>query len=514
MSAPRPAPRPVVPPPPRPAATASGAWWGVRARHAWRRSRRSVAGRVALVLVLAQLATGFIALGLTAALIERKVEDLAVRSFQSRLEAVADELQVSLDPAQPLDAASPALVADVARRFADPVALVHADGTLALAADTLGRPLPVDLDLALAAGDVEVHARPSDASWAAVPLYSAAGNLIGGLVVAPLGRTLDAEKAPLRRGYAGALGASLLVGIGVALVLGGALARGLIRPLTTITRGVERVGAGEYDVRLDDALPGEIGRLAASVNAMAADVSASVETLRTADRMRRDLVTNVGHDVRTPLAALSGYAEEAERHLNAGDLAAARRDLAAARRQADQLGRLIRDLFELSVLESHPDALRREPVPLGELLHDVAATHAGLMQRAGVAFDVDVPAGMPLLEADGARLVRLVGNLLDNARAHTPAGGRVALRARAENGQAVVEVEDTGSGIDPDVLPHLFSRYYRGSDARTRRGEGGTGLGLAIAHETARRHGGTLVAEAAAEQGSVFRLALPLPEEV
>ena len=474
---------------------------------------RSVAWRVAVVLVLAQLATGFVAVGLTAALVERRVKDLAAQGLRARLETVADELQVSLDPSQPLDEAPSSLVRDLARRFADPVAFVHADGTLARRSDSSNLPLPPALDLVLATGDVEMQVAPRGATWAVVPLYSASGNLLGGFVVQPLDRTLDAAIAPLRRGYAGALGVALLAGIAVALVLAGALSRRLVEPLRGITRGVERVGAGEYDVRLDDGLPGEIGRLAASVNTMAEQVSDAVETLRTADRMRRDLVTNVGHDLRTPLAALSAYAEEAERHLDGHDAAAAAAALASARRQAEHLARLVRDLFELSVLEAHPDALRLEPVPLGELLHDVAEQHRGLMARDGVVFALDLPAGLPILEADGARLVRLVGNLLDNARAHTPSGGTVSLRACAEGGDAVVEVQDTGSGIDSDALPHLFSRYYRGTDARTRRGEGagsGTGLGLAIAHETARRHGGHLTAESTVGQGSTFRLALPV----
>lgn len=471
---------------------------------------RSVAWRVALVIVLAQLATGFVAVGLTAALVERRVRSLAAEGFRARLEAVADELQVSLDPAVPLDQASPALVRDLARRFADPVLLVHADGTLALRSDTSeATALPPALDLALATGDVQMRTAPRGRTWAAVPLYSASGNLIGGFVVQPIDRTLDAEVAPLRRGYAGALGAALAAGIAVALLLGGTLTRRLIGPLRTITNGVERVGAGEYDVRLDDELPGEIGRLAASVNAMAADVERAIASLKNADRMRRDLVANVGHDLRTPLAALAGYAEEAERYLAAGDDEAAREAVVSAQRQASHLGRLVRDLFELSVLETHPDALRREPVPMGELLHEAAALHRGLMRRSGIAFDVRIPSGLPIVDADGARLLRLIGNLLDNARAHTPDGGTVTLAAHVEGDRVVVVIADTGPGIPPDVLPHLFSRYYRGDDVRTRSRERGTGLGLAIALETARRHGGDLVAESTPGQGSIFRVTLP-----
>jgi len=132
------------------------------------------------------------------------------------------------------------------------------------------------------------------------------------------------------------------------------------------------------------------------------------------------------------------------------------------------------------------------------------------MRRSSVAFEVHIPSGLPIVDADGARLLRLIGNLLDNARAHTPEGGTVTLAARANADGVTVDVSDTGPGIPEDALPHLFSRYYRGDDVRTRSRERGTGLGLAIALETARRHGGDLVAESAPGQGSIFRLTLPV----
>ncbi|HYE59320.1 MAG TPA: HAMP domain-containing sensor histidine kinase, partial [Rhodothermales bacterium] len=270
------------------------------------------------------------------------------------------------------------------------------------------------------------------------------------------------------------------------------------------------IGRGDYTARLPEHEPGEIGRLAASVNAMAAEVQASVESLRRADAMRRELVANVGHDLRTPLAALQGYVDEARRH--AVD-PTARADLDVAARQAAHLTRLVDDLFELSVLEGDAEALRVEPVPLGELLNDAAAAHRARMEAAGVGFVLDLSPALPTLEADGTRLLRLLDNLLGNARTHTPSGGTVTLRARPEGDGVVVEVADTGVGIDPEVLPHLFDRYWRGSDARTRRPDGsGTGLGLAIAAQIARLHGGTLTVESAPGAGSTFTLRLARSE--
>ena len=169
------------------------------------------------------------------------------------------------------------------------------------------------------------------------------------------------------------------------------------------------------------------------------------------------------------------------------------------------------DLFELSVLDRPETALRLGPVPLGEPLRDVAGRHAGAFRQSGVALEVEAPPGLPVLEADGARLVRLLSNLLDNARRHTPAHrARGRGRRRGRGG-------GHGGRIDPDVLPHVFERYYRGTDARTR--GAGTGLGLAIARATAEAHGGRLdvedrqVGEASQTgEGAVFRLTLPLTD--
>lgn len=154
--------------------------------------------------------------------------------------------------------------------------------------------------------------------------------------------------------------------------------------------------------------------------------------------------------------------------------------------------------------------LRRGPVPLGELVADAAGAHRLACQAAGVALEVHLPPGLPTLDADGSRLLRLLGNLLDNACRHTPPGGTIRVEAaRAGERHVTVTVSDTGPGIPEEALEDIFERYYRGVDARTR-GAGGTGLGLAIARAIARAHGGTLHAASAPGQGSTFTLTLPI----
>jgi signal transduction histidine kinase len=476
------------------------------------RRTSSVAPRVALVLVAVQMVTAVGAVALSARLADRRVRALAATSLRLRLESVAEEIEQRAAPLIRLDDLPPRLAADLGRRFPDPVVLVGPDGAvLARYGPPSAAAVPVVLASQLAAHATVVETDPlaPAGTWALTPIYDDDGLLAGGLLVQPLAASLRAELAPTRQAYLRALLlAGGLSGL-VALALGVGLAARLVAPLRRITRGVERIGRGDYDARLPEDAPGEIGRLAASVNAMAADVQATVETLRRADRMRRELVANVGHDLRTPLAALRGYVEEARRH--AVD-EIARADLDVAVRQAAHLARLVDDLFELSVLEGATEALHVEPVPLGELLHEAAAAHRGRMDAAGLHFALDLATPLPVLEADGTRLLRLLDNLLGNARTHTPEGGTVTLAARPNDDAVVIEVADTGAGIDPEVIPHLFDRYWRGTDARTRRPDGsGTGLGLAIAAQIARLHGGSLSVESSPGAGSTFRLRLPLP---
>ncbi len=474
---------------------------------------KTVAGRVALVLVGVQVATSLLAVGLAAVLASGGNRQLAARSMEQQLDAVAREIEERAAPLYTLDALPPLLLSDLETRFLDPIYLVDANVD---AIRSVGEAPSVHLDdatraaltEAMATSDVFVQVDPRNTVGAA-PLFDADGLLVGSLLVLPMEETLAQTLAPQRQAYARALALSGVVALGLALVLGLVYTQRLIAPLRTITSGIERVGSGDYSGRLpatrtpDD----EIGRLTTAVNRMAEQVAGSFDRLQTADRLRRDLITNVGHDLRTPLAALSGYAEEAERLMREGRPDESAQALASVRRQSGALARLIDDLFELSILESAPAPLRREPVPLAELLHDAADRHRALMASDGLDFALDLPPALPTLDADGLRLLRLIDNLLANARRHTAEGGRVTLSADWQPDHVALHVADTGSGIAPDLLPTLFERYHRGDGPRTRGTS--TGLGLAIARQIAQAHGGTLTAQSTFGQGSRFTLLLP-----
>lgn len=475
---------------------------------------RSMFGRVAVLVVAAQMLTGFLAVGLSAFLWQGRSLELVRNSLALRLDAVAEEFEgrAAFEPDATGLASrivfSERLLSDLAARFPDPVAVLDVQG---VPMEPTTRPVSPEVPERLREGRVTVSTE--DGGWALVPLFDPDGIPAGGLLVQPIEQSLERERGGTREATRRALWIVALIALGSALLLGAAITARLVQPLRRITARVEAIGAGDYADRLPVDREDELGRLAAAINSMADQVEDSIDSLRTTDRLRRELVANIGHDLRTPLAALQGYLEEAERHLDAQRPEAAAEALAVTRQQSGQLAALVRDLFELSVLSSSTrPPLRREPVPLAELLHHAAASHTAAMETASLTFERTIPPDLPTLQADGTRLLRLLDNLLDNARRHTPPGGRVALAAERHDAEVVVSVADTGSGMPPETLERVFERYYRGEDARTRRHEG-SGLGLAIAQAVAQAHGGALTATSTPGQGSTFTLRLPIPPD-
>ena len=480
--------------------------------------------RVAGLLVGVLVAMVLLAVALSAWFAFDQSLGLISNSLRLRFDSIAEE--VELRAAAALDDGwntLPApLVADLAARFPDPVYLLDAEGqpvrTITpdpaifgpeVAADTVPRvDLPSGLDTLLQSGDVYVELDRGSVGWGVAPVYDAAGYLAGGLLVLPLRHSIARELEGTRRAFRRALWTVALLAVVIAVLLGAFLTRRLVLPLRRVTARVERIGAGEYTARLPVEQDDEFGRLARAVNQMAADVEKSIEALRAADRLRRELIANVGHDLRTPLAALLGYLEEATRYFEAGNGSQAAQALSTVARQGSYLQQLVADLFELSVLDSGQAPLRREPIPLAELISDAASRHRAAFREAAVTFTVEHAANLPSIEGDGVRLLRVLDNLLSNARQHTSAGGTVVLRTTVEEEQVTIAVTDTGAGIPAEALGRVFERYYRGQAARTRKGAG-TGLGLPISRAIALAHGGDLVAESTPGEGSSFMLHLP-----
>jgi two-component system phosphate regulon sensor histidine kinase PhoR len=236
---------------------------------------------------------------------------------------------------------------------------------------------------------------------------------------------------------------------------------------------------------------------------VARDVTAATRLAAT----RRDFVANVSHELKTPLAAIRGYAET----LRDGALAepaTAQRFTERILEQTRRLEALLADLLTLSRLESQEAARPRVPVDLPALAREAVEMVAGRAAERGVSVTFADGEETPPLPGDASGLERLLVNLLDNAVKYNRPGGSVTLAITARGGEVLLEVRDTGIGIPPEALPRLFERFYRVDTGRSRE-EGGTGLGLAIVKHVAQAHGGKVEVESRMGQGSVFRVRLP-----
>ena len=232
----------------------------------------------------------------------------------------------------------------------------------------------------------------------------------------------------------------------------------------------------------------------------------TTELTRVAD-MRRDFVANVSHELKTPLAAIRGYAET----LRDGALdepPTARRFTERILSQCRRLQELLDDLLTLSRLEGMDGALDREPVALDAIARHAAELLAPAAREKGVEIEV-TEEPVPPVAGDSGNLERLLLNLLDNAIKYTRPDGRITVRVARCGGEAVLEVSDTGIGIPAESIPRIFERFYRVDKGRARE-EGGTGLGLAIVKHIVQAHGGQVDVESRIGRGSTFRVRLPL----
>ncbi len=252
----------------------------------------------------------------------------------------------------------------------------------------------------------------------------------------------------------------------------------------------------------------DLDQLGAGFSEMAGRIQKQLGDLTQADALRRELIANVSHDLRTPLAALQGYLETLL--IKEGQLAPEeeRRYVNIALRHSERLSKLIGELFELAKLDAGAAKPRLEPFSLAELAQDVVQKFQLAAAEKGVELHLQAKKGgdLPFVRADLGLIERVLANLLDNALQHTPAGGTVTVALRLEGG-VTVEVRDTGVGISAADLPHIFERYYHAP--RTPAGKAGTGLGLAISERIIELHGSHIEVESQVGVGSSFTFTLP-----
>jgi two-component system OmpR family sensor kinase/two-component system sensor histidine kinase BaeS len=309
---------------------------------------------------------------------------------------------------------------------------------------------------------------------------------------------------------------------GVLLALAAFFAQRISRPIHGITAASQALAAGQLDVQAPGARVRELDDLAHSFNAMA-------RALSQADRQRRQMTADVAHELRTPLSIIKGRLEG----LQDGVYSATPEEIERLLGATALLERLIEDLRLLALAEAGQLALYTEQLEPRDMLQDAADAFAGQAAEQEVTLHVSAPENLLLVEADPQRMAQVFANLIANALRYTPQGGTITLSALiATTDQRpttndlntslspfilhpssfiLFKVTDTGQGITPEDLPHVFDRFYRADRSRTR-GSGGAGLGLAIAKQIVLAHGGAIWAESEVGQGTTINLALPVAE--
>ncbi|MEU0409446.1 HAMP domain-containing sensor histidine kinase [Streptomyces griseorubiginosus] len=268
----------------------------------------------------------------------------------------------------------------------------------------------------------------------------------------------------------------------------------LVRPLRALTDAARH--SPQEHLRVPVTTNDEIGHLAAAFN----DLSERRERL---EDQRRAMVSDVAHELRTPLSTIRGWLEAAQDGLAASD----EKFVASLLEEALLLQHIVDDLQHLALADAGRLRLHPEPLSPRDLLDHVAAAHRASAETAGVTLTTRIE-DTPVLRADPARLRQTVGNLLSNAIRHTPPGGAVTLGCRGEGDVTVIEVADTGTGIAADDLPRVFDRFWRADRSRSRQ-TGGSGLGLAIVRQLTEAHGGSVSATSTPGEETVFTLRLP-----
>lgn len=224
------------------------------------------------------------------------------------------------------------------------------------------------------------------------------------------------------------------------------------------------------------------------------------------DQLRREFLASVSHELRTPLSFIQGYAEALADGMASGERE--RQEYTSIiLAEAKRLRRLIEDLFDLNKMAAGHLSLGLAPIDMGELLANVARKYQPLLAEQNLSLETEIAAALPIIKGDAGRLEQIMVNLLDNARHHTPAGGKITIAASRVGRELKVSVADTGSGIPAEELPYIWERFYKVDKSRSRRG--GSGLGLAIVKSLVEAHGGWVEVESTPGKGSNFSFYLP-----
>lgn len=297
------------------------------------------------------------------------------------------------------------------------------------------------------------------------------------------------------------------LGVALALFLGALFTRQIVAPLSRVTTAARRVAQGDLGHRVEVHGSGELAELAQSFNKMASSLEGS-------EQSRRRLMADIVHELRTPLTVIEGTVDSIMDGVYKPD----QEHLGSIKEQSALLTRLISDLRDLSLAESGQLELKLAATDMVEVLrHQLTAAKPAAREK-NVRLKLNAPAKSAEVSVDPIRIEQVIANLMANAIRHTPAGGDVTISVKTvssdknhqfDRPHLVISVADSGEGITPEHLRHVFERFYRVEDSRSR-SEGGSGLGLAIVKQMVKAHGGRVWAESEVGRGSIFYIALPL----
>jgi signal transduction histidine kinase len=320
-----------------------------------------------------------------------------------------------------------------------------------------------------------------------------------------VGSVVDVATAPAltpreEQYLAGTNRALLLAALGaaaVALLVGVVLARTLTRPVRALTHAIDAMGRGQLRQEVPVRSADELGSLTRAFNRLSADLAHSND-------LRRQMTADIAHDLRTPLTVIVAYIDG----LRDGVFKPTPARLDAMHTEAQHLQRLVEDLRTLSLADAGELPIQRVAVAPGPLLERLAAAYAPQARARGIALDLSVEPGLPEILADSERMIQVLGNLVGNALRYTPPGECIALSACRRADMVALTVQDHGVGIAPEVLPHIFDRFYRGDSSRSQQ-DAESGLGLAIAKSITEAHGRRIDVQSELGHGSAFTVLVP-----
>ena len=298
---------------------------------------------------------------------------------------------------------------------------------------------------------------------------------------------------------------------GIAMSLGYFFSATLTANISKLSQAAYYISEGDLQVRVPVQGRDEMAALAHSFNQMAGQLEQAAQKQKELERMRRDLIAWVGHDLRTPLASIRAIVEALADDI-VEDPADAKRYLRTAKRDIRSLSLLIDDLFEMAQLDAGGLPLDKQAISVSDMISDTLESFSTIASQEGVKLEGGVAPGSDPVFVDAQKVERVLSNLVSNAIRHTPSGGSIQVHAAPYEQQVQIKVCDTGSGISEEDLPHIFERFYRGDKSRNR-STGGSGLGLAISKRIVEAHDGQIEAESQLGKGTCISFTLPRPQK-